>query len=120
VSDQLQIALGSPEALVRSSDPVTSRLAAFGQKSRDQHLYRVLLAYDGGDAMTDVEASKVSGIDRIETTRRASELRRHSLIAPEKDADGNLRTAVLPTGRRGMLCRITAKGRDALAAGVAA
>jgi len=113
--DQLALDLGSPHALVRAGDPVTSRLAAFGQRSRDVHLARVLLAYADGAELTDVDASRRAGIERIETTRRASELRNASLIEPVRNLDGALVTAPLPTGRRGMVCRITASGRATLA-----
>jgi len=114
MTDQLSLNIGTPHTLVRASDPETSRMAAFSQASRERHLYRVLLAYDGGDMLTDVEAAEISGIDRIETTRRASELRNHKLIEPVLREDGSLATALLPTGRRGMLCRITTRGVSAL------
>lgn len=105
-----------PRTLARSADPDTSRLAAFGQRRRGIHLERVLRAYAYGEALTDVEASERARLDRIETTRRASELRSLGLIEPLRDEEGQLRTRLLPTGRRGMLCRITPAGASALAA----
>lgn len=110
LNEQLGLDLGSPRKLHRTGDPVTSRLAAHGQRRRDIHLFAVLRAYEAGDAITDVEASQRSGLERIETTRRASELRNAHLIAPLYDEKGDLYTAVLPSGRRGMLCRITPEG----------
>ncbi|MBA2742500.1 MAG: hypothetical protein H0U46_10865 [Actinobacteria bacterium] len=114
MSDQLELNLGSPRVLVRRSDPSTPREAAFSQSRRGAHLGRVPLAYASGEEITDVEAAHRSGLDRIETTRRASELRNAVLIEPVRLEDGQLKTDVLPTGRRGMVCRITASGREAL------
>lgn len=105
-----------PRTLARVDDPVTSRLAAFGQRRRGVHLERVLRAYADGEALTDVSAAQRSGLDRIETTRRASELRSLGLIQPLRFHDGELVTALLPTGRRGMVCRITQAGILALRA----
>ena len=110
MNEQLGLDLGSPRKLHRTGDPVTSRLAAHGQRRRDIHLLAVLRAYEAGDAITDVQASERSGLERIETTRRASELRNAHLIAPLYDDEGKLCTALLPSGRRGMLCRITPAG----------
>jgi hypothetical protein len=114
VTDQLELDLASPHTLVRSTDPPTSRIAAFSQSRRQTHLARILAAYASGEHLTDVDASDRTGIERVETTRRASELRNAELIEPVRRDDGSLVTAMLPTGRPGMLCRITASGLAAL------
>ena len=116
MSDDAQLTLLPPSALVRASDPETSRAAAFGQTNRATHLRLVLSAYLARDDLTDVEASVACGLERIETTRRASELRNTGLIEPVLDEAGQLVTRRLATtGKLGMVCRITAAGRAALA-----
>lgn len=99
--------------LYRATDPVTSQGAAKRQAHRETHLARVLEAYASAD-LTDVEASAIAGLDRYETTRRASELRNAGLIEALTDERGMLVTRPLPTRRVGMVCRITALGREAL------
>lgn len=104
-----------PHTLARTTDPVTSLAAAHALSKRASHLRAVLEAYRFNGPITDVEAARRSGLDRIETTRRASELRSAGLIEPV-EIDGVLQTAELPSGRRGMLCAITAAGQEALGA----
>lgn len=104
------------DALVRRDDPITSRMAARMQTNRGTHLRFVLTAFAQSVDLTDVEAANICGVERIETTRRASELRKTGLIVQLRDMEGNLVTRKLPTGRLGMVCKITAAGREALAA----
>jgi CRP-like cAMP-binding protein len=99
--------------LSRTTDPVTSEIAAKRQAHRATHLTRVLEAYVSAE-LTDVEAATIAGLDRYETTRRASELRNAGLIEAVTDRKGRLVTRLLPTKRVGMVCRITALGREAL------
>jgi hypothetical protein len=102
------------EHLHRSNDPETSREAAAQISRRATHLRAMLAAFAANDH-TDVEAARVAGLERVEATRRASELRNTHLIEPIRDQDGVLVTRLLPTNRRGMVCRITEAGRAALA-----
>jgi hypothetical protein len=102
------------EHLHRATDPDTSREAASQISRRATHLRAVLAAFASGDR-TDVEAARIAGLERVEATRRASELRNTNLIEPVHDQNGALVTRLLPTNRRGMVCRITEAGRAALA-----
>lgn len=103
-----------PQTLVRATDPQTSRIAAFGQRRRGTHLRLLLHAYAEHEPLTDVEAARYAGLERVEATRRASELRGAGLIEPLYDDEGRLVTRMLPTRRPGMVCRITAAGREAV------
>lgn len=100
--------------LARSTDPHTSRVAALGQRRRGSHLLLMLRAYLAHADLTDVEAAGLAGLERVEATRRASELRGADLIEPVI-VDGELKTRLLPSGRPGMVCRITDAGREAAA-----
>lgn len=97
--------------LARTSDPSTSRIAALSQRRRGTNLRKMLDAYAQNSDLTDVEASELAGLERVEATRRASELRGAGLIEPLHDQEGKLVTRILPTNRPGMVCRITEAGR---------
>jgi hypothetical protein len=112
--DQLSLdQLRSPRTLARSTDEHTSRQAAYSISNRATHLRALLEVWSTGEELSDVEAGRRAGIERVAATRRASELRSEGLIEKVIE-DGRTKTTVLPTGRLGMVCVITQKGLDAL------
>lgn len=100
-------------ALAHRDDPETSAEAAASVAPVLRgHRLRVLQAYAGPFArtrgLTDDEAGEVAGLERHEARRRASELRDLRYVAATDER------RVLASGRRGVVCRITPAGDDAL------
>ena len=105
------VPLAPTRTIYRNDDPPTSAAAARRHVSRNSHAAAMLAAYAAHGPLTDVEAAEIAGLERVEATRRASDLRNRDLIEPLRDVGGELVTRPLPTGRAGMVCSITAAGR---------
>ncbi|QLF84459.1 hypothetical protein SEA_TOPANGA_64 [Mycobacterium phage Topanga] len=103
----------------RSTDPEASHDAAARLSTADTHCRALLEAFAvvAPEALTDVEAAELIGMDRVEAGRRGADLRAKGLIRWVLDGESGkpVRRYMESTGRRCGISKVTEQGLAFLA-----